>query len=222
MPEMDGFELAAKLKQSPYGAGPVVLMLTSGERVGDIGRSRQAGVSNYLLKPVRREELRDAITRALGKQVASQENAGSEWPLPRSAPKRLPVFPSRILLAEDNRVNQRLVQRILEKEGHDVIVVANGREVLEALKSDTFDLVLMDVQMPLMDGIEATKAIRATEALTKTHIPIVALTAHAMKGDQDRCVAAGMDGYISKPIRAADLLNVVAKYAKKERVEYPA
>jgi signal transduction histidine kinase/CheY-like chemotaxis protein len=222
MPEMDGFELAAKLKQSPYGAGPVVLMLTSGERVGDIGRSRQAGVSNYLLKPVRREVLRDAIARALGKQVASQENSGSEWPLPRSAPKRLPVIPSRILLAEDNRVNQRLVQRILEKEGHDVIVVANGREVLEALKSDTFDLVLMDVQMPLMDGIVATKAIRATEALTKTHIPIVALTAHAMKGDQDRCVAAGMDGYISKPIRAADLLNVVAKYAKKERVEYPA
>ena len=221
MPDMDGFEFAEKLKQSPYGAGPLVLMLTSGERLGDIGRSRRAGVSNYLLKPVRREELRDAIAKALGRQIASKENAGSEWPLPRSAPKRLLVSPSRILLAEDNRVNQRLVQRILEKEGHNVIVVANGREVLEALRNDTFDLVLMDVQMPLMDGIEATKAIRAAEALTKAHIPIVALTAHAMKGDQDRCVAAGMDGYVSKPIRAADLLNMVAKYAKKERVELP-
>ncbi len=231
MPEMDGFELAEKLSQSPYGAGPVVLMLTSGERLGDIGRSRRAGVSNYLLKPVRREELRDAIARALGKQIASQENAGQEsvrndWPLPRSAAKRLPVSPSRILLAEDNRVNQRLVQRILEKEGHDVIVVANGREALEALKlgalkNQTFDLVLMDVQMPLMDGIEATKAIREAEARTKSHIPIVALTAHAMKGDQDRCIAAGMDGYVSKPIRAGDLLKMVATYAKKEVVELP-
>jgi two-component system, sensor histidine kinase and response regulator len=227
MPAMDGFELAEKLKHSPYGAGPVVLMLTSGERLGDIGRSRGAGVSNYLLKPVRREELREAIARALGKQMASQENAGTEWPLPHSAPKRLPVAPSRILLAEDNRVNQRLVQRILEKEGHDVIVVANGREALEALKlaalkKDTFDLVLMDVQMPLMDGIEAVTAIRKAEALTKAHTPIVALTAHAMKGDRDRCEAAGMDGYVSKPIRAADLLKMVETYAKKGAVELPA
>jgi CheY-like chemotaxis protein len=227
MPEMDGFEFAEKLKQSPYGAGPLVLMLTSGERLGDVSRSRRAGVSNYLLKPVRREELKDAITRALGKQIASRENAGqenvgNEWPIPRAAPKRLPVSPSRILLAEDNLVNQRLVQRILEKEGHDIVVVANGREALEALKKDAFDLVLMDVQMPLMDGLEATKAIRESEALTKIHIPIVALTAHAMKGDQDRCIAAGMDGYLSKPIRAADLLNMVETYAKKDCAELPA
>ena len=124
-------------------------------------------------------------------------------------------------------MNQRLVQRILEKEGQDVIVVANGREALEALKlaalkNDTFDLVLMDVQMPLMDGIEAATAIRKAEVLTKAHIPIVALTAHAMKGDRDRCEAAGMDGYVSKPIRAADLLKMVETYAKKEAVELPA
>jgi two-component system, sensor histidine kinase and response regulator len=227
MPEMDGFELAEKLKKSPYGAGPLVLMLTSGERLGDIGRSRRAGVSNYLLKPVRREELRDAIASALGKQIASQDKAGSGLPILLSAPKRRPVSPSRILLAEDNTVNQRLVKRILEKEGHDVVVVANGREVLEALKlealkNDAFDLVLMDVQMPLMDGFETTKAIREAEAPTKAHIPIVALTAHAMKGDQDRCVAAGMDGYVSKPIRAPDLLNMVETYAKKECVKLPA
>jgi CheY-like chemotaxis protein len=133
MPEMDGFELAEKLKQSPYGAGPLVLMLTSGERLGDIGRSRRAGVSNYSLKPVRREELRDAITSALGKQIASQDKAGSGLPMLLFAPKRRPVSLSRILLAEDNTVNQRLVQRILEKEEHDVVVVANGREALEAL-----------------------------------------------------------------------------------------
>jgi len=226
MPDMDGFELAEKLKQSPYGAGPVVLMLTSGERLGDVGRSRRTGVANYLLKPVRREELQDAIARALGRQTASQENVENEWTIPHSAPRRLPVSPSRILLAEDNRVNQRLVERILDKEGYNVTAVANGREALEALrqaalKNEPFDLVLMDVQMPLMDGIEATKAIREAEALTKTHIPIVALTAHAMKGDRDRCVAAGMDCYISKPIRAADLLKMVDMCAKKEAVELP-
>jgi signal transduction histidine kinase/CheY-like chemotaxis protein len=222
MPDMDGFELAEKLRQSPYGAGPVVLMLTSGERLGDIGRSRRAGVSNYLLKPVRRVELQDAIARALGGKTASPENVGGEWLIPHSAPKVRPVSPSRILLAEDNRVNQHLVQRILEKEGHYVLVVANGWDVLEALKNETFDLVLMDVQMPLMDGIETTKVIRAAEALTQAHIPIVALTAHAMKGDQDRCIAAGMDGYVSKPIRAADLLKMVETHAKKKWVEIPA
>jgi len=222
MPDMDGFEFAEKLKQSPYGAGPLVLMLTSGERLGDIGRSRRAGVSNYLLKPVRRDELRDAIARALGRQIASRENVGSNGPIPHSAPKGLPVSPLRILLAEDNLVNQRLVQRVLEKEGHDIVVAANGREALAALKKYAFDLVLMDVQMPLMDGIEATKAIREAEALTQAHIPIVALTAHAMKGDRDRCIAAGMDGYLSKPIRAADLLKMVATYVKKDCVELPA
>jgi CheY-like chemotaxis protein len=125
-------------------------------------------------------------------------------------------------LAEDNLVNQRLVRRILEKEGHYVVVVENGREALEALKKQTFDLVLMDVQMPEMDGFEATRAIRESETLTRAHIPIVALTAHAMKGDQDRCLAAGMDAYLSKPIHAADLLTIAESYAKKECLELPA
>jgi signal transduction histidine kinase/DNA-binding response OmpR family regulator len=222
MPEMDGFELAERLKQSPYGAGPIVLMLTSGERLGDIERARRAGVSNYLIKPVRREELKDAIAKALGKQSASEENVASKRHIQYPAPRPRPLSHSKILLAEDNLVNQRVVQRVLQKEGHDVVVVANGREAMEALRREAFDLVLMDVQMPEMDGIEATRAIRQTEALTKAHIPIVALTAHAMKSDQDRCVAAGMDGYISKPIQAADLLHMVETYAKKECVELRA
>jgi CheY-like chemotaxis protein len=217
MPGMDGFEFTEKLKRSRYGAGPVVLMLTSGERMGDIDRSHRLGVANYLLKPVRREELKAAIARALGMQMASPDNARNKWTIPHTERERLPVSPSRILLAEDNLVNQRLVQRILEKEGHDVVVAANGRDVLEALQKRAFDLVLMDVQMPVMDGIETTKTIREAETLTKRHIPIVALTAHAMKGDQDRCIAAGMDGYVSKPIRAADLLKMVSTYAQKER-----
>jgi two-component system sensor histidine kinase/response regulator len=212
MPDMDGFELAEKVKQSPYGASPVVLMLTSGERLGDVGRSRRAGVSSYLLKPVRRDELKDAIAKALGKQGASK----SDVPL---SVQPLPDSPSRVLLAEDNLVNQRLVQRILEKVGHHVVVVANGREALDAIQKDAFDLILMDVQMPVMAGIETTRAIRENEVLTKGHTPIIALTAHAMKGDQDRCIAAGMDGYLSKPIRASDLLNTVATYAKKKPVE---
>jgi CheY-like chemotaxis protein len=218
MPEMDGFELAEKLKQSPYGAGPILLMLTSGERPGDIARSRNAGASNYLLKPVRREELRDAIARALGKQSASDENVGSKGALPPSTPRPLPVSSARILLAEDNLVNQRVVLRVLEKVGHKVVVVGNGADAVETLKRQAFDLVLMDVQMPVMDGIEATKTIRQSEALTKAHIPIIALTAHAMKGDQERCIAAGMDGYLSKPIRAADLVSMVEAYAQKEWV----
>jgi two-component system sensor histidine kinase/response regulator len=212
MPDMDGFELAEKVQQSPYGAGPVVLMLTSGERLGDVGRSRRAGVSGYLLKPVRRDELKDAIAKALGQQGASK----SDVPL---TVRPLPDSPSRVLLAEDNLVNQRLVQRILEKVGHHVVVVANGREALDAIQKDAFDLILMDVQMPVMAGIEATRAIRENEVLTKGHTPIIALTAHAMKGDQDRCIAAGMDGYLSKPIRASDLLNTVATYTKKKPVE---
>jgi signal transduction histidine kinase/CheY-like chemotaxis protein len=228
MPEMDGFELARRLQQSPYRSEAIVFMLTSGERAGDIARARQLGVANFLLKPVRNEELRRLIAKALGRQKAHPETA-SAVASAASSDGPASVSKSRVLLAEDNIVNQRLVQRILEKAGHHVVVVGNGREALEALvksevllKRDAFDLVLMDVQMPVMDGIEATKAIRQAEALTKTHIPIVALTAHAMKGDQDRCIAAGMDGYLSKPIRAADLLKVVESYGEKKLQEVPA
>jgi signal transduction histidine kinase/PleD family two-component response regulator len=221
MPEMDGFELAEKLKQSPYAAGAIVLMVTSGERPGDIDRARRSGVSNYLLKPVRRKELKDVIARTLGKQI-SRENTASTRMLPHSTRRTPPVSTSRILLAEDNLVNQRLVQRVLEKDGHDVVVVANGREAFEALKKDAFDLVLMDVQMPEMDGFEATRAIRQSERRTSAHIPIVALTAHAMKDDHDRCLAAGMDAYLSKPVQAADLFDIVRTYGKKECVAPPS
>jgi len=212
MPQMDGFELAEKLKQSPFRAEAIVLMLTSGERPGDIDRARNADVSNYLLKPVRRQELQDVIMKALGAQSASPEDRrGFQAAHPPS------VSSCRVLLAEDNLVNQRVVQRILEKEGHQVVVVANGLEALQALQQDTFDLVLMDVQMPFMDGLEATRAIRKSEALGNGHIPIIALTAHAMKGDRDKCLAAGMDAYVSKPIHAAELFNTLQAYTKRER-----
>jgi two-component system, sensor histidine kinase and response regulator len=226
MPDMDGFELVEKLKRSPCCVGAKVLMLTSGERAADIERSRRAGVSSFLLKPVRREELKDAIARGLGGEWPSHHQAGGPLPI-HAAERRLPVCQSRILLADDNVVNQRVVQRVLENEGHTVVAVANGREALEALKKnalkqDPFDLILMDVQMPEMDGLEATRAIRESERLGSVHIPIIALTAHAMKGDREECLAAGMDGYLSKPVRAPDLLDTVQAYGKKEWPALPA
>ena len=217
MPEMDGFQFCAGIQESPYRAGATILMLTSGERPGDLERPRNVGVSNYLLKPVRREELRDVIKKALGQQNALQDSAAHL--IPDSSRVSQDGFRWRILLAEDNFVNQRLVQRILEKEGHEVVVVGNGREALEALAKANFDLALLDVQMPEMDGLEAARMVRQMERITKAHIPIIALTAHAMKGDQDRCMEAGMDGYLSKPIRSADLSKIVQTYGNRiERV----
>jgi two-component system, sensor histidine kinase and response regulator len=221
MPQMSGFELAERLIQSPYRAEAMVLMLTSGERADDIERAHRLGVSNYLIKPVRREELKEAIAKALGKPATSAEKRGVLQPATSAGSPPL-LSPSRVLLAEDNLINQRVVQGILEKQGHQVVVVGTGEAALEALTQNTFDLVLMDLQMPFMDGLEVTRTIRKAEALTKAHVPIVALTAHAMKGDHERCLAAGMDAYLSKPIHPADLLNMLETYGNKECVDLPA
>jgi signal transduction histidine kinase/CheY-like chemotaxis protein len=222
MPDMDGFELIERMNQSHYSDGAIVLMLTSGERPEDISRSRRVGVSNYLLKPVRREELKDTIARALGQKAGAEDALRMIQPAAYSAGGPPFVPTSRILLAEDNVVNQRVVQRMLEKRGHAVVAVGNGREAIQALQRDHFDLVLMDVQMPEMDGLEATRAIRESEALTLAHIPIIALTAHAMKGDQERCLAAGVDAYLTKPVYAANLLDIVRVYGNQEHPALPA
>ncbi len=209
MPEMDGFELASRIRASQRLAGATVLMLTSGGGSNDLGRCREMGIASYLLKPVTKAELRTAILRALNQAVEGEEIA--EGPAPAPAP--CSCRPLRILLAEDNVVNQHLAVRLLEKEGHHVLVATNGREAVACLDGESFDLVLMDVQMPEMNGMEATGVIRAREAVAtgeQAHIPIVAMTAHAMKGDRERCLAAGMDGYISKPIRPADLYAAIA------------
>jgi len=212
MPEMDGFDLANQIKQAPNLASTVILMLTSGEKRGDLNRCRELGVPAYLMKPVRRTELRAAMVKALSEHTGVGTLAPPDLPATgvsaRLAPEHLR---SRILLAEDNPVNRRLAARILENGGHTVVIVENGRDAVAALQHESVDLVLMDVQMPEMDGFEATRAIRQEETGKNRHIPIIAMTAHAMTGDKDRCLAAGMDGYISKPIRAADLLNLVEK-----------
>ena len=207
MPETDGFTLAQQIQGHPDLVRTTIMMLTSADQLGDATLCRQLGISAYLVKPVRQSELLDMICKSL--QQAPQEHAEA---LRTQNVARDPVSRSRVLVAEDHPVNQTLARRLLEKRGYAVSVVGDGRAVLAALGSERFDIVLMDVQMPDMDGFEATAAIRQMEQATGNHIPIVAMTAHALKGDQERCLAGGMDAYISKPIRQLEL------YATIERI----
>jgi two-component system, sensor histidine kinase and response regulator len=176
-------------------------MLSSADLPGDTGRCRQLGIARSLMKPITPAELQQALLTLL-----STPDLCAEHP-PLAPPRPGPDSRQRlqILLAEDNAVNQTLMARLLGKHGHQVVVVGTGREALAALAQQSFDLVLMDVQMPEMDGFEATAAIRAQERASGGHLPIIALTAHAMKGDHERCLAAGMDGYMAKPIKANEL-----------------
>jgi PAS domain S-box-containing protein len=210
MPNMDGFSLVERIRQRPELSTATIMMLTSAGHRGDAARCQELGVAAYLLKPIRQSELREAIARVLG----AKEQKGAIPLITRYSLQdaRDPTTSLRVLLAEDNAVNQRLTVRLLEKRGHKVMVAGNGREALEALEKETFDLVLMDVQMPEMDGLAATEAIREKENGTGVHLPVVALTAHAMKGDRERCLAAGMDGYLSKPIRPPELDAILDSY----------
>ena len=204
MPEMDGFTLAELIQKDPEMVGAAIMMLTSAGHAGDAARSRELGISAYLVKPVRQGELLDSILHILQKRP--REKA---VPLVTRHTLREMQNRARILLAEDNAVNQTRAVRVLEKRGYVVSVAGDGRAAIAALEKDSFDLVLMDIQMPGMDGFEATLAIREKEKRTGEHIPIVAMTAHALKGDQERCVAAGMDGYVSKPIRTSELFAAI-------------
>jgi signal transduction histidine kinase/DNA-binding response OmpR family regulator len=204
MPEMDGFALAALIRKDPKLVGATIMMLTSAGDLGDAARCRKLGISAYLVKPIRQSELLDAICRVL--QDSSQRASA---PLVTRHTLREAQNRGHILLVEDNAVNQTLAVRLLEKRGFAVSVAGDGRAALELLEKESFDLVLMDVQMPVMDGFEATAAIRKKEKLTRGHIPVVAMTAHAFKSDQERCLSAGMDHYLSKPIRTSELFAVI-------------
>jgi len=216
MPKMDGFELVEHIRERPELSTATIMMLTSAGHRGDAVRCQKLGVSAYLLKPIRQSELREAVAKILG----AHEPGGTIPLLTRyslgDARDRSEIL--RILVAEDNLVNQRLIVRLLEKRGHRVAVAANGQEVLAALEKDSFDLILMDVQMPEVDGFEATAAIRKKEKSTGLHQSIVALTAHAMKGDHEKCLARGMDGYLCKPIRPQELDEVLARYSVHPQV----
>jgi signal transduction histidine kinase/ligand-binding sensor domain-containing protein/CheY-like chemotaxis protein/HPt (histidine-containing phosphotransfer) domain-containing protein len=215
MPDMDGFSLVEQIKCHPELARATIMMLSSADRHGDALRCRQLGVAKYLTKPMKQSELLDALLNALGKIELSETDNVAATPARPSDVSRLGRL--RLLLAEDNAVNQKLVVRILEKHGHEVTVVGNGREALAAVKSQKFDLVLMDVQMPLMGGFEATARIRELELSTGEHLPIVAMTAHAMKGDRDRCLDEGMDGYVAKPIQAKEIFRALEEALNESR-----
>ena len=202
MPDVDGFTLAGQIQADGQLESCVVMMLTSADREGSVARCESLGLSAYLMKPVKQSELFDAIALAMRRDGALESSSSSS--AHHIARRRLSI-----LLAEDSLVNQKLAIGLLESRGHTLRIANNGREAVSAASKGAFDLVLMDVQMPELDGLEATTLIRARERGTAKHIPIIAMTAHAMKGDREACLASGMDGYISKPIRAAKLFETI-------------
>jgi two-component system sensor histidine kinase/response regulator len=213
MPDMDGFELARRIKSSPHLAKAVVMMLSSGMQAGDAQRCRDLGIC-MVTKPVGRAELKAAmLTVMTGRNQRGSGRRGVAEIAAAAEPQADATMD--ILLAEDNVVNQRVALHVLEKEGHRVVVANSGAEVLKALDQSDFDAVLMDVQMPEMGGFEATAKIRERERGSGLHVPIIAMTAHAMSGDRERCLEAGMDDYISKPIRATALIELLRKYRRQ-------
>lgn len=199
MPGMDGFDLFERTRSAPQHKDLPFILLTSGSRSGDAARCREIGIAAHLLKPVKQSMLLNAIVTAVAGNAATEERAS---PAP-SAQSAETTGSLRILLAEDNAVNQKFAVRVIQKAGHSVIVANNGREAVDIWQKENFDVVLMDIQMPEMDGFTATAAIRDLEksrgATART--PIIAMTANAMKGDRERCLEAGMDGYVSKPVK---------------------
>jgi two-component system, sensor histidine kinase and response regulator len=205
MPGLSGFDLVERIRTIPDLARPTILMLSSARGLQDVTRSRKLGISVYLAKPIRRSALHSAIKTAL-----RQPDEG-ELAREPSSRKARPSRKLRVLVAEDNLVNQKLAASILERAGHTPIVVGNGQEAVTALQKEKFDIVLMDVQMPVMGGFEATRLIREREASTGKRTPIIAVTARAMKGDREACLAAGMDGYVPKPIQSKKLMELIAE-----------
>ena len=216
MPGEDGFALIEQVRRDPSLADLTVILLTSSDQGEEAIRSEQLRVAERLTKPIKQSELFDAIVAALG--ISPPEPALGETP-----PEMSPSRPLRILLAEDSVVNQRLACGLLERHGHRLTVANNGREACDELAKSQFDVVLMDVQMPELDGLEATRLIRQREQQAGgQHVPIIAMTAHALKGDRERCLEAGMDEYVSKPVRERQLLAAMQAVLGGESTPLPA
>ena len=198
LPDMDGFSLAEQIRKDPRQNSTAIMMLTSAGQLGDAARCRESGIAAYLTKPVPQAELWQAICHTLGTVEGPVQ--GQRVITKHSLREDSPHW--RVLLAEDNAVNRMLAVRLLEKRGHTVVTASHGREAVDAFRCQRFDLILMDIQMPEMDGFEAAAAIREIEKDAGSYTPIIALTAHALAGDRERCIAGGMDGYTTKPIRA--------------------
>jgi len=228
MPEMDGFALAQRVKAAADLAATPMIMLSSAGQQRDAVRCRDLGIATYLTKPVKQSDLLDAITTVMSRASTAEPRAEAVEPAanpPAGSPRRF-----RILVAEDNPVNQRLATRLLEKHGHQPVVVGDGREALAAVEAGGFDVVLMDVQMPNLDGLEATRALRDRERertggrgpTAADRLPVIAMTAHAMKGDRERCLEAGCDDYVSKPIRPQDLFAAIDRCVAAAGLPAPA
>lgn len=206
MPVMDGFDLTEKIRQTPGCEDNRIVMLTSGAGKFDAERSEELGIRQTLLKPVKPSELLNAIFQTLA--LRPEEDQAAAMP---SAPKETTpqIGPLNVLLAEDGPANQKLAVALLERWGHTVTIANNGKEAVDASQAESFDLILMDVQMPEMDGLEATRRIRQLESASEKHVPIIAMTAHAMAGDRDKCLESGMDNYLSKPVRKSELYEAL-------------
>ena len=221
MPGADGFDLARTILRDPALAGAAIMMLSSSDLHLDAQRCRELGIATYLIKPINQIELRHAVLKILGATpqpelefLAPAISSAAGQPV-EDRPQTL-----RVLVAEDNLVNQKLMIRVLEKRGYSVTVAENGLRAVEATKRQSFDLALMDIQMPDMGGFEATRIIRKREIVSGHHLPIIALTAHAMKGDRERCLDAGMDDYLSKPIQPKALFEAIGRLmAQRAKLE---
>ena len=215
MPEMDGFELAANIRETESAEVPVVVMLTSGERLGESARRAELGVADCLIKPVKQSELLNCLLRQIGvEEVVRFESSGAESVGP-------PQRPLKVLVAEDGEANRLLAVTLLKKWGHTPVTAVNGREAVQQFSEHEFDLVLMDMEMPELDGISATREIRRYEAGGARRTPILALTANALEGDRQRCLEAGMDDYLAKPIRARRLFDAINSLTAKEPAPAP-
>ncbi|MGA9565938.1 MAG: response regulator [Candidatus Korobacteraceae bacterium] len=220
MPCVDGFDFARAIRQDPNMSGALILMLTSADRNGDVKHCRELGIDRYLVKPIGKSELFNTIVAVLEDQ--SKELAPSTS---AAAPEPIFVNPQaslHILIAEDNPVNQMYLRLALEKMGHTTASAVTGLEAMQRVLNEPFDLVFMDVQMPEMDGLAATAAIREAENCHGGHMPIIAMTAHALEGDRERCLAAGMDGYISKPAKLSEIANFIQGFSRSSEIQVAA
>jgi CheY-like chemotaxis protein/HPt (histidine-containing phosphotransfer) domain-containing protein len=208
MPDMDGIEVARQAYQRLGEQAPKILILSSGNKVEENTNSAEVGIERFLTKPVKPSDLLDAITRVFGSATNEDKSVIS-----KDAPASLSPGRMHLLLVEDGRVNQIVAMKLLEDRGHTVTLATNGREAVDILATTSFDAILMDIQMPEMNGYEATTIIRQRELSSGKHVPIIAMTANAMKGDREQCLAAGMDDYISKPVHSAHLYAIIEKYA---------
>lgn len=212
MPRTDGFALAEAIRADERFTELPIVALTSGARKGDLERCQRLRIARQVSKPIKQSELMTLLVEALGTQPPTPAEDAQPQVFQEGATRSL-----RVLVAEDNVINQRLAKSVVERLGHQVTLATTGQEAIDLHTQSPFEVILMDVQMPVMDGYEATRQIRAKEAESGAHVPVIAMTARAMHGDREACLAAGMDDYLPKPVRASELAAVLRPIATRDR-----